>query len=70
MFFWIVWNRWIIFVSIFAAEPIQDKEIHILMRPTEKGVQNIQVKGSDNITAEEVFEVIEVKYDQVLKTID
>ncbi len=40
------------------------------MRPTEKGVQNIQVKGSDNITAEEVFEVIEVKYDQVLKTID
>ena len=47
-----------------GTEPIQDQGNHILMRPTEKGIQYTQVNGSDNITAEEVFEAIVTKYDQ------
>jgi ADP-heptose:LPS heptosyltransferase len=46
----------------YGSEPIQDKEIHILMRPTKERIENSETDGSDSISPYEVFEAIVTKW--------
>ena len=52
-----------------GAEPIQDKEIHILIRPTKEVIDNNQIDASNSISPDDVFEAIVTKWAEYIAEI-